>query len=407
MRLVVVILAIYSCSILACNKSNEIPPSKEPWTVNGTINIVGGETSDLAGYQISLVFEDIGADKRITATIDKEGNFTITPTEVYSPFANLYFEEDLVNERVYNSRIPLILEEKGVYVQLPISVNNETASYADQTPKFMFEADSTSFDAAPLTNQYFLLFEQIVEELGPAAYNYGDPKKQAELVEKEFPAAKVRLMAFFEKLVSSNTNEWVLLNLLEANINLNDHPFSVEYLDDGQRKQLLGFLNNMSFSAKSTETFTRLFNLLNGKPTQIIFTDFSVTTLNQDTLLLSDIIKKQEFTALYFWWSGCGPCRIFNAEVDEEHLKTLEEKGIQLVSINFDRAKELWYKATTKDQISWQNLYSGEKSDLYYAYNVSYFPTKLVFNRNAELIEIAWNNLDELDVALTSLNTNN
>lgn len=405
MRFIVLLLALYACSIVACNKTNKNPTPEVPFTINGSVYFQSeGIISSLDGYQISLVFEDVSAEKRITTRIDKNGDFTIAPEEVFSPFARLYFEEDLLEERIFISSTPIILEENGINLNLPISINTDTVSYKAKAPKYVFKTNSKSFDTAILTRQYIQLFEQIIEELGPAAYNYGDPKKQAKLVEEEFPAARNRLMAFFRKLVESNTNDLVLLNLFEANVTIDDsNPLSTEYLDESQKDALLGYLNNMSLAAKSTTTFKKVFSRLNTQDIVIDFKDFELTDFNGQTVLLSDLIQKQEYTAFYFWWSGCGPCRIFNRGVNDNQLKTLEEKGIQLISINFDRTKVLWEKATAKDQINWQNFYTGEKSQLYYAYNVRYFPTKLVFNRNAELIEVEWDSLDELETQLSAL----
>lgn len=62
-------------------------------------------------------------------------------------------------------------------------------------------------------------------------------------------------------------------------------------------------------------------------------------------------------TLFVFWASWCAPCRL-----ETEHLKaqyqSIQQKGIELVSVNLDDDKNRWLLASKQDQIPWTNCFS-------------------------------------------------
>lgn len=128
---------------------------------------------------------------------------------------------------------------------------------------------------------------------------------------------------------------------------------------------------------------------------ELSFHDFELLSSDQQKLKLSTIVKKNKYTVLYFWWSGCVPCRVFiNKERNNYNL--LKQKNIEFVSINVDDMKYKWRNASQKDKIPWINLYSGNNSPIIPSYQVEAYPTKIIFNNQLEIIDVSFISLKDL-----------
>ena len=81
---------------------------------------------------------------------------------------------------------------------------------------------------------------------------------------------------------------------------------------------------------------------------------------------------------------GSGPCRKFNKEA-KPFYSQLKEKGI--VAINVDRQNSDWKKSSKQDQIEWVNLYAGSNSTIIPDYQITSYPTKIIFDNNKKIID--------------------
>jgi len=133
---------------------------------------------------------------------------------------------------------------------------------------------------------------------------------------------------------------------------------------------------------------------LNQDSTLNSFKDFTLKDINGQNTTLSDIIAKNQYTILDFWWSGCAPCRKFNKE-NQEHYQSLKKKHIEVIGINVDDSFNAWKKSSLQDGIKWKNLYAGANSKIEVEYDVNAFPTKIVVNNNREIIDLSFKDLDQ------------
>ena len=83
---------------------------------------------------------------------------------------------------------------------------------------------------------------------------------------------------------------------------------------------------------------------------------------------------------------GSGPCRKFNKEA-KPFYSQLKEKGIEIVAINVDRQNSDWKKSSKQDQIEWVNLYAGSNSTIIPDYQITSYPTKIIFDNNKKIID--------------------
>lgn len=125
------------------------------------------------------------------------------------------------------------------------------------------------------------------------------------------------------------------------------------------------------------------------------FVEYTLLNLASEEKSLSQIIAKNNFTLVEFWYSGCPPCRKFNKEgklVYEE----LKKAGIEIVSINTDYDQSIWQKASKQDSIPWINLYAGIHSEIVPNYNVTSYPTSYIFDKNQQLIAFSFKEARDL-----------
>ena len=72
--------------------------------------------------------------------------------------------------------------------------------------------------------------------------------------------------------------------------------------------------------------------------------DITVTTVNGETVVLSELLKEKDMVMLNFWFSNCGPCRSefpYMAEAYESYkgkvdsIKTNVNQSYNILPINF------------------------------------------------------------------------
>jgi thiol-disulfide isomerase/thioredoxin len=111
-----------------------------------------------------------------------------------------------------------------------------------------------------------------------------------------------------------------------------------------------------------------------------------------NTIRLADY--KGKYVLLDFWGSWCGPCRAGNP-----HLKELYEyykgKGLDIIGVANERGETLadnkstWMKAVKEDGLPWKQVLNNEgieKYDVTKLYNVNAFPTKILLDKDGEII---------------------
>lgn len=211
-----------------------------------------------------------------------------------------------------------------------------------------------------------------------------------------FPERRIKFEKLYSKIQDSIMYPYVKAKLLEE---LSKTPLYTN--GKGARGESFLFIANQfqkieSALLKHTDYryFKSYFNP-SDKINKSVFKDFELESIKADTVKLSKIIASNKYTLLYFWWSGCSPCRGF-IKNEQKNYSAIRSKGIEVVSINTDQVKWNWRNASKKDRISWINVYAGSVSPILFDYNIESYPTKIIFNNKFEIIEKKMNSLLDL-----------
>ncbi|WP_166437065.1 TlpA family protein disulfide reductase [Niastella caeni] len=103
---------------------------------------------------------------------------------------------------------------------------------------------------------------------------------------------------------------------------------------------------------------------------------------------------KGRYVLLDFWGSWCRPCRASHPHLKELYAK-YKDKGFEIVGIASEHAKtkeeciRLWKTAITEDGLTWLQVLNNEnalKFDAVKEYNVTAFPTKILLDRDGNII---------------------
>ncbi len=110
-------------------------------------------------------------------------------------------------------------------------------------------------------------------------------------------------------------------------------------------------------------------------------------SLNGDDMVLSEIIRNNEYTILDFWAAGCGPCRMQSKQYAELYDK-YKEKGLEIVSFSLDKNRKDWETASKEDNISWINIsdLKGSNARTPMTYGVKGIPNSFLVDKNGIIV---------------------
>lgn len=113
--------------------------------------------------------------------------------------------------------------------------------------------------------------------------------------------------------------------------------------------------------------------------------DFSSTTIDGNTLKLSDYRGKYVF--IDFWASWCGPCRGENPNVVEAYKK-YSGKNIVFIGVSLDTDKDKWAAAIQKDNLTWKHVsdLKGWSSAIAQLYNVQSIPANFLIDPHGNIV---------------------
>ncbi|WP_439128918.1 TlpA family protein disulfide reductase [Polaribacter sp.] len=212
-----------------------------------------------------------------------------------------------------------------------------------------------------------------------------------------YPEIKRKLLNLYEEKFKESKNEILKIEILSDM--LKGFVFeSNEDITQEERTKINLFFNKIKIKPNNN-SFYKLQEKINEinkiDKNKIEFTEFILEDINHQKHELSKLVEKNEFTVLYFWTAGCGPCRSFNKKLKSKN-SILNNNGIEIIHINVDLQKKYWEKATKEDSIFWTNLYAGKNLVLHKKYNIRFWPTKIIFNKNKELIDFEFNEPEDL-----------
>jgi thiol-disulfide isomerase/thioredoxin len=103
---------------------------------------------------------------------------------------------------------------------------------------------------------------------------------------------------------------------------------------------------------------------------------------------------KGRYVLLDFWGSWCHPCRASHPHLKELYSK-FKDKGFEIIGIASEHAKtaeerhKLWTTAITEDGLTWLQVLNNENVEQFDAvkeYEVTAFPTKILLDRDGNII---------------------
>lgn len=128
------------------------------------------------------------------------------------------------------------------------------------------------------------------------------------------------------------------------------------------------------------------------------------------TVKLSDY--KGKLVLLDFWGSWCAVCRESHPHLKELY-KTYKDKGLEIIGVANERSKSLtegkaaWLAAIKKDGADWVQVLNDdgkENMDIVKAYGITTYPTKILLDKNGEVIMRVYSMLnDEMDTLIKTL----
>lgn len=307
----------------------------------------------------SIVFARILMDEDIT---NPTGGYTNFPFMLSPGTTKISFTANKTNDAVIRYRFVDLTIEKG-------EVGIEYNKYNTLFGKEVFKGMSYRPDSLYLDSMYRFVFPQRRRVFEQLYASYKDSMQQA--------YNKVKL----------------LITLSQTDLYANQTPF----ITAADKAFIINSYQALAPLLRNHTEYSYIdsyFSNYKGADS-LKFTDFELTTIDNKKIRVSSIIKKNKYTVLYFWWSGCIPCRQFHRK-EKNNYTSLKSKNIEFVSINTDDIKLKWSDASKKDRIEWVNLFAGRFSPMVPAYNVQSFPTKIVINSKFEIIPINFSSMKEL-----------
>ncbi|SHG59597.1 protein of unknown function [Salegentibacter echinorum] len=380
-KIFTITLIIFSVFINSCKKEN-----KEEQKENSEVEfVIQGTAKNGNGKKLGLYIPSLGMDKRLTSEI-VDGKFEFKGTLPNPERAEVAFDEELE-------------EFDGMYASYIVFLTNDTlkinATVNEKDGNFYFS--DNSFEDGGVNSYYHQNIDEFWKAYDGLSFNPSDKVLMDSLKEYAFPTIRKNVIRVNEKLFNDKTNTIIGLNNLR-NMFDNNFVFILEDMADEEKESITNYFNNIDTSYTSSPDYTvvsshikRMNDAKFGKK----FMDFALPNIEGEEIRLSDVVSANEYTVLDFWWSGCGPCRTFNRE-SKAHYKKLKEHGIEIIAINVDDGMKKWQRATEKDEIDWINLYAGANSKIEADYNIVFFPTKMIFDKNKKRVNFDFHKATEL-----------
>ncbi|MEA3478575.1 MAG: thioredoxin family protein [Bacteroidota bacterium] len=375
----IIIATLLLSLLVSCNLSE-----KDRDIGSGFDYLIQGHVINGDSIEISLYRPGMGMDERQTVTIT-DGKYQFSGTAQLPEAAIIRFEKDIVDPGPVSCIATVFIEQDSV--------------------KYDFEIDKRDFGYCFKNHNYLagrnnLYYASSKDKFFESArtWIYGDQKKMDSMHKFVYPEIKTNTLNVYEELFYQNENQIVSLYFLD-NIAINNRKiFDPAHLTQLEKEKLRFFMEGIDPEFHSTKGYIFLQNHITNllSEGQIKgFKDFQLINTNNEITGLADHIKPNQVTMLYFWFSGCGPCRKFNRETSKIY-GDLKEQGIEIISINSDQSKEYWKKSSVMDSITWTNLYAGDKAEISAYYNIHRYPTTLVYDKSLNLLGTGISNAEEL-----------
>lgn len=351
------------------------------YSISGTV-----KDSNSNGIEISLIIPSQGIEKRSKSKI-VNGKFKFDGYLEKPEFSEIQFEYDILNNSSNQALIPIIIEPSETKLSLKIA-DSKYGAYKD-----ISEINFLS----GINNQLFYreIYKPKLIEHFSYVNNYQENRNSIQ--KNKYTKEKIEFFRKFDSIYN-NKNAIAYVSFWNYLLSTNQPQFDKDYINNDDKqylKKIISKIDSTKISLKDYKEFkSNIKGLINYKNT-LVFSDFTLKNKNGTNSTLSKIIKSNKYTVLNFWWSNCAPCRKFNKESVSIYSK-LKENNIEIIGINTDTYPNFWKKATKEDEIKWIDLYAGPNSDIQIAYKVYSFPTKIIIDKEFNIIDFNFKKATEL-----------
>lgn len=349
-----------------------------------------GEVTNGEGLELALYLPSQGLDSRIISTVT-DGKYSFSGKAEFIEEAKIRFEEDIINESSSYVAWPIIVEPDSVHFNFKVEDNP------------MFKRITNNELRSGSINTYYNSVTPVLRDVG-TYWIFSDPIKSDSMHEYVYPDIKVNVLRVLDSVI--RTNPAAETSPIFFNQMITDYgAFEFAKLKESDKDQILGIFDQITSNKQSPAYLEaeRNLQLILNENDPISFKNYELQNTADKRLELEELVKSNDYTVLYFWWSGCGPCRKFNRSSTPKAYQQLKNEGIEFVSINTDDSFSRWQNSSAKDSISWVNLYAGKLTGIEQNYRVRGYPTKLVFSKNLELIDLQFSTMKELSEKISSM----
>jgi thiol-disulfide isomerase/thioredoxin len=114
---------------------------------------------------------------------------------------------------------------------------------------------------------------------------------------------------------------------------------------------------------------------------------FSYPDQNDKTVSLTDL--KGKVVVVDVWATWCGPCR-GETPFMRKLAADMKDKDVAFVSMSVDNIKDhdKWKKMLVDEQMTWIQLYAGDKNDFSKYYKINTIPRFIVFDKAGKIVNV-------------------
>jgi len=348
------ILVLFSCN------------PKANYTINGTV------TGIADGTQITLFRIENHKPVAMDSVIVTDGIFKL---HGYLPVERYYLSTPNVKNAFgffvagTNETMDIVLDGEN----LPNSTISGSA-LNDTYANYLQELQVITAQISELVTNYYAEVKVVKED--KKLKEAEKEKKLAKLEEKidiEYELLDNQKNELIKSFVFANADNVVGQSvLMQAPYVLNSEELTAFVADIKDRKTIL--------AKRIIERLDNVNNSTDGKP----FINVELPDCDDQVVQLSTRVGKGNYVLVDFWASWCGPCRRENPNVVAMYEK-YHEKGLDIVGISRDRAKEPWLEAIEKDGLVWHHVWDKEGVAAQ-KYAVDFIPTLFLISPEGNIV---------------------
>lgn len=376
----IISVLIISLGSLSCEHKEPVTTDFE-YVITGSVN--NGE-----GVKIALIPEGTSTEDRLVAVV-KDGVFEFSGTSDRIKAATLRVEDDIVQMKGSYATSMILLEPGRVKVNFDIEGGE--GNYRLTMP---------TYDEGDKNKELLSFFREFKSAVDGSTWVFGDSIKNDSMVKHVYPQPRKNVLDLLDAQFKSGTPEissFLLSEIVMKKVHRNG-MFYKENMSIANVKRISELFHNvdsLSVSSEGYELMNDAIFQLNENGAFRPFADFTASDSEYVDQQVSGLLKESEYTLLYFWFTECRPCRMFNLNL-KEHYPLLQTKGIEVIGVNVDDSRKKWMKSSSQDDIGWKNLYVGGGSGVETKYGIRGYPFKLIFKKNREPVEVEIKSVEEV-----------